>query len=85
MTDRTGLYIMTLIAMVAAVKSCERTERISSRMNDKPDIHTMNLIGDERPERFFYSNGHRCYLEIDGQPIESYIASKSLENLTKQQ
>lgn len=42
----------------------------------RPKIFSEQVIGDSTPEKFYKIDGERVYLEIDGQPVEQYFASR---------
>jgi hypothetical protein len=82
-TERTGLYIIALLGMIGALKSCSQTEDLPSRTQEllnrtKPlEVRTENVMGNPEPEKFYMVNGNRAFVEIDGQPVDTYISSHS--------
>ena len=64
----------------------ELTERINANANmleKKIDsyynIKTQNVMGNEKPEKFYEIGGKRVYLEIDGTPVEDYFKKYHVE------
>ncbi|MFA5084718.1 MAG: hypothetical protein WC475_05090 [Candidatus Paceibacterota bacterium] len=71
-------YAVLGIAMIAAVKSCNRGNKLlenSERTQQQQQVRVENVIGDSAPEKFYEINGQRFYIEIDGKPVE-YIEKR---------
>ncbi|MEK6967360.1 MAG: hypothetical protein AABX51_01890 [Nanoarchaeota archaeon] len=66
-----GLYIIVGVAMIAAIRSCNRTGDIKETLQSQ--VQYQDVIGQEAPERFYEINGQRIYLEVDGKPVEEYF------------
>lgn len=49
----------------------------------KPKIQEKQVIGNSTPEKFYFIDGQRAYLAIDGKPIEQYANSSDLSKETK--
>ncbi|HLD00668.1 MAG TPA: hypothetical protein VJC39_02900 [Candidatus Nanoarchaeia archaeon] len=69
-------YIAIGIAAIAGIKSCSRTQEILDSYQKAPQVQIENVISQEAPERFYYFNGQRVYLEIDGKPVEQYVQER---------
>ena len=75
MTKRIGLYVLTLVTMVAAIKSCHNSQTYVERT--KPlEAKVEDVIGKEEPEIYYSIGGKRCYIEVDGKPIEESFSQK---------
>ena len=77
---RTGMVCIVLLAgtLGGLVQSDNRTAKILERMPEQT-LYTENVSGNETPDKFYLVNGQRAYLEIDGQPVESYIPKTPAE------
>lgn len=74
MTERPGLYIIAIIGMLAAIKSCKNTVELVSKA--PLELKVEDVMGGSEPEKFYEINGRRCFLEIDKTPVKDYIASR---------
>ena len=68
-TRITGLYVIAVIAMLGSLKSCNRTGDILERYEP---AQVQNVMGQKTPEIFYQIDGHRCFLEIDGESVDHY-------------
>lgn len=69
--SREGLYVMTFIAMLGAMNSCEGIKQVLEKISPL-ELKTENVTGNSEPEKFYMVNGNRAYVAIDGQPVEGY-------------
>jgi len=71
--ERTGLYLLVLCSAVnscySAAQAYDEEQRRSRRVDNI--LQEMNVLGNTTPEKFYYVNGQRVYLEIDGKSVEN--------------
>lgn len=77
--SRPFLYFMVGTTMLAVLCSGPCTPPISAvgsyygaTSKEGLELHVENVLGNEKPERFYVVDGQRTYLEIDGMPVEKY-------------
>jgi hypothetical protein len=74
----TSSFILALVG----IRSCQHVGRIADSLElatqNKQNIQTRDVVGNEQPERFYEFNGQRVYLEIDCKPVESYFLQKPI-------
>jgi hypothetical protein len=66
-----GLYTMVLITMMVSTCNCMGINNLKDKIKaNHPERYVGNIIGGEQKETFYEIDDQRCYLKIDGQPIE---------------
>ena len=48
----------------------------SKRVKTEYVLQERNVVGGEKPEKFYEIGGKRVYLEIDGQSVEQYLENR---------
>jgi len=74
--SRTGLYVMSAITMMGTIQTCRNSITIVESMKTTPKMERAQVIGNSTPERYYWVNGERAYVEIDGQPVDQYHPNK---------
>jgi hypothetical protein len=65
-----GLYTMVLITMMVSTCNCMGINNLKDEIKaNHPEIYVGNVICEEQKTAYGTAN-QRCYLKIDGQPIE---------------
>jgi hypothetical protein len=68
----TGLSIVLCLSGI----KCEASRIADNIEKRNPQIQTKNLIGTDKPEKFYDSPEGRAYIEIDGMPVDEYLSQK---------
>ncbi|MDP4012125.1 MAG: hypothetical protein Q8R00_00770 [Candidatus Nanoarchaeia archaeon] len=70
------LGLLGLGAIIASI-SCNRVSSVNSpnieTKIENVQIFTENIRDGSEPEKFYWVNNQRVYLEIDGKPVEEYF------------
>ena len=83
------VFIATLCGCVimgtCVENNLSRTDANINRLERelKPKIQEEQVIGKSTPEKFYFIDGQRAYLTIDGKPIEQYMNSSDLSTDNK--
>ena len=78
--SRPGLYALALIGMMASCNNSSQLSEIEDQISElEPKnvvelVTNANTVGKEGGDAYFLVNGHKAYIEIDGMPIEQYVA-----------
>ena len=74
--------VCTIAAAIATVPDFTKIKRIEDKVDQllqgQPaiELRTGNVTGGKAPEKFYKIEGKKVFLEIDGQPVESYFQNK---------
>lgn len=92
MTDRPGLYVITLLTMLASCNSCDNTStlkkevsnlekqvRIISEKEKLPILYTSNALGNDVEDVFYVIGEDTAFVEIDGESVKSYFGKDSTQ------
>lgn len=74
-----GTSIILNIFAIGERKMQKNLEQKVDQLVQKPslELKTENVIGGQKPEKFYEFAGKRVYVEIDGQPVESYVSNRT--------